>query len=128
LTRTLDSVGILAAVAYLGAVFYFGIVPSGGIPGVESDKAVHALCFFGMVIVSFPAALALAERRPGLRRHLEAWTALYGLAVGALIEIVQAGLPARRAELGDLGADALGVALAFALLKGARAWIRQPQS
>ena len=81
-------------------------------PGAEEswflgfDKFAHASAFFALGVWS----LALVERRAYLR------VITVMLAIGLGIEIAQALMAlGRRAEWGDLAADALGVTIALAV-------------
>lgn len=94
----------------LGVTFYFGTIPDAPRAGEfdGQDKVVHAL-FFAVLAAAhawfFRAyAAGKVEKRPVLRAFLTA------SAVGALLEVVQAFLPHRSAELLDFVADALGAA------------------
>lgn len=68
-----------------------------------SDKAAHALAFYGLAVMAFAVA-------PG-RRATD--LAVMVLAFGIAIEVVQ-GLTGRSASLGDFLADLTGVVLATA--------------
>jgi VanZ family protein len=118
----------VAALAYLGVTLYLGTVPSTGLPGSDHDKLLHAACFGGMVIVTFPAMNALFGRFPSFAPWLDFAAAGYAIAVGALLEILQSMLPRRHADFADLAADAVGAAVGLLVLKGARAWTRTAPS
>lgn len=76
-----------------------GAVPYG-------DKLGHALAFAGLV-------LWFAQIYPGSGDRLRC--VLGAIALGALIEVLQAFVPWRSAEWLDLAADALGATLGFTL-------------
>lgn len=74
------------------------------------DKLDHALAFAVMAFsarLGWPRARALAP-------------ALALLALGALIEIVQLGVPGRSSELADLAADGVGITIGLALQRATR--------
>ena len=106
---------LLMVLAAFTAYHAFAPSPS-AIAGSFGDKADHLAAFAAMA-----SAAALAG--PATWRH--AGSALAGLlAYGAFIEIVQALLPTRQADLADLLADglgALGGLLLVAVLR--RCWI-----
>ena len=70
-----------------------------------ADEAVHAGTFFGFAI-----AWGLADLRPR-------WIAGCGIALAIVTELVQPRLPwPRTAQLGDVVADACGVALGLLVI------------
>lgn len=97
----------LGVVLLAGIVFYC-LVPSADVPNlVGSDKLKHFVAFgalafwFGSIVV----------------RANVPWVAVGVVSLGALVEIVQAAMAlGRSAEWGDLLADALGVAVAMAVV------------
>lgn len=77
-------------------------------PGLEqvfglSDKAAHALCFGGLVAVSFLAF-------PRMRRND---LAVAAILLGASVEVAQLFTADRSASIGDLLADTAGVAVVY---------------
>lgn len=97
------------AVVYAAAVFYGGVIDIGTLPelpGLSADKVLHALAFFGLALL---VELAFYELAPARRRLLGV---LLSAGAGGLLELVQAALPYRSAELWDFGADILGALLA----------------
>jgi VanZ family protein len=78
------------------------------------DKVNHMAAFAAL---GFVAALALPA---GWRET--AIASAVGLALGIFIEVVQAFLPTRTAELADVVGDAVGLAIGMALLWLLRKW------
>ncbi len=97
------------------AIFAFGPSPDGSVPG--RDKVYHVLTFLTLGLLG-----SFAFPRTDLTR-----LALLLLAGGVLIELIQ-GLPivGRDRSLGDVVADAVGVAGAMLAAAGVRrlAWRR----
>jgi VanZ family protein len=86
-------------------------------PAIDApDKLLHALAFAALAV---PLRLLLAPRGAVAA---SAWAAIALMAYGAAIEGVQATLPYRSAEWGDLLADAVGVGLGLSLAWGLRRW------
>jgi VanZ family protein len=91
-------------------------------PGLEqvfglSDKAAHTIAFGGLVAVSFLAF-------PRMRRND---LALAAVVLGASVELAQMFTTDRSASLGDLLADATGVAIVYLAshIENVRALARQ---
>jgi VanZ family protein len=72
------------------------------------DKVKHGAAY-GALGLLWAAAFFAVSRRP--RWLLAAAGAALAFAWGALTEIIQSFVPGRQADLGDLAADALGVAI-----------------
>jgi VanZ family protein len=112
------------AVLYTVGVFVAGSVPMpdlGDMPGLPWDKLAHFAIFGGMLLLVMRAnAYLLPLWAPSRRLMVGAATAS---ALGGLLELHQAALPARSAELLDWVADTLGVALAAGLWW----WVRRDQ-
>ena len=70
------------------------------VPGVESDKLMHALAFCWLALLADPA---FPSGGFGLRSMVPLF------AFGVLIELVQLFLPWRSAEVADLLADGTGL-------------------
>ena len=106
------------AVIYVAAVFYGGSIGMGTLPGSEiltADKLLHALAFGGMQLLLLRA---VRFEWPAISFARQNLYALIGAsALGGLLELHQAALPHRSAELLDWVADTLG-ALGVALLAG----------
>lgn len=91
----------LALATCLVAITTLALIPPGHEPLAVSDKVNH--------IAAFLVLAWLADHAyPGYSRGSGIWLALLGY--GLLIEAVQACLPYREASLGDLLADAAGLA------------------
>jgi len=113
--------GILLDVAPAGAalllMFWFGLIPLKSLPGPDfelADKVWHLLAFGGLAGLLSRAFVYFG--RSGLRAAREA--SLVAVTLGALLEVLQSFTRYRSADWADLLADALGVALAYALLRG----------
>lgn len=80
------------------------------------DKLNHLAAFISLAVCAW-RGFGSAHPRPESRRGgLALTTAL--LAYGLLIEVVQGFVPGRSAEAQDLMADALGIAIGWALHRG----------
>ncbi|HSC85734.1 MAG TPA: VanZ family protein [Polyangiaceae bacterium] len=113
--------GILAlapALLWLGTTFYVGSMARDPLAVIEfdaKDKVLHALFFGVMQRTHFRALLFLFPKRPASFLNVRA--AITTILVGILLELWQAFLPHRSAELLDAVADAVG-AVCFAWLFG----------
>jgi hypothetical protein len=100
------------ALAYLAGVFWLGTIDIGPLPldnRLPTDKIGHIGAFGGMVVV---VELALLELGASRRRS---WAFLASVVTGGVLELVQAALPHRSADVGDWIADCIGAVLAVAL-------------
>jgi VanZ family protein len=105
-----------ALAAYAFAVLSGALVPGGALERTPPDKLLHGAAYGAFTL------LALAARVPA---RFEPWSAVaVALTHGAAVEGVQAAIPWRTAEWGDLAADGLGAALAALVWKGAVRWRR----
>jgi len=106
------------AALYVLAVFYAGTLGKPPIPDVgvlPEDKLVHLAAFALMQVVIYRALrFELAEL--GIDRQL-AIAAVSASAVGALLELVQATLPHRSADLLDWIADTAGALIAMLVVR-----------
>jgi VanZ family protein len=106
------------AALYVLAVFYAGTLGQPPLPdvgGLPQDKIIHFFTFGLMQVVIYRAVrFELAEL--GLDRQLVV-AAVSTSAVGALLELVQAALPHRSAELLDWLADTAGALLALFIMR-----------
>lgn len=91
----------LLAVSILAILFLATTSDDYPVPASSSDKVNHLIAFVELTIL---ARLSW----PGLRLG---WLALPLLAFGLAIELIQSQLPYRDFALGDLIADASGIAL-----------------
>lgn len=79
------------------------------------DKFEHAGAFLGLQFLSYRALrFGLPDFGKG---SLRVWGALASLFAGVALELYQAGLPDRSAELQDVVADAVGATLGVVALK-----------
>jgi VanZ family protein len=109
-------VDVLPASAYVGAIFYTGLIRLAKLPEVgfmPTDKLLHALAFAGLALLLVRATRVLLPRA-ALRRRLLFAVFLASL-VGALLEVCQAFVPYRSAELLDWVADTIGALAAVGL-------------
>ena len=94
-------------VILLGVATTLALLPDDGVPGPpHADKLQHILGFVALTIVAL-----LAFPRGG-----RVAPALGLLAYGGLIEVLQSVTETRHAEWADLGADALGILLAYVMM------------
>jgi VanZ family protein len=104
---------VAPAVLYVGAVFYLGSSPVDPLHGVDfelKDKVLHVIAFAGMQLTQ---ARALAFIWPEWsRRRVATSAAILTSLLGALLEVWQAALPHRSADVFDLVADVTGAVLA----------------
>jgi VanZ family protein len=112
---------VLPAILYVALIFYGGSVQVSmplHDPPIPTDKVLHFLAFAGLSFVLFRA---VRHEFPLESRPKQAMTSV-ALAVtcGALLELYQAALPHRSAEVLDLVADALGAGLMGLTLTKAR--------
>lgn len=106
------------ALAYTVFLFYAGSIdvppPPVQPPGIEPDKLLHAVAFG---ILAWLVYRALRFELPAQGTKQRALTAaLVATLVGGLLELYQAALPNRTADLIDFAADALGAFAAAGLL------------
>jgi VanZ family protein len=104
--------------AAVSVLLYITLAPTRDVPGVGLvwDKAEHAGAWMVLTLLG----LLLSTRRR--------WAIpLFAVALGALIEVLQAALPlGRDGEWADLAADAVGVATAWFLWRvaGHLGWVK----
>ena len=106
------------AVLYVLAVFYAGTLghpPLPDVGGLPQDKIIHFFAFGLMQIVIY-RAVRFELAHIGVDRQL-AVAAISASSVGALLELVQATLPHRDAELLDWLADTAGAVLAMLVMR-----------
>lgn len=91
--------------AISAVLLYLCLAPSDALPETNvGDKWQHVLGWFALTA----AGLTLAPRRPRA-------IAAFALGLGAFVEVLQGAMRAgRHADVRDLAADAVGVALALA--------------
>jgi VanZ family protein len=111
---------VLPACLYVAALFWFGLTPLDHLPGPDFallDKVWHAGAFGGLAGL-FARTFRYAGRSP-LAAARDA--SLVSAGLGGLLEILQSFTAYRSADWADFVADALGVALAYAVLRGLHA-------
>ena len=111
---------VLPAIAYTVSVFYGGLIrlaklPESGI--VATDKLLHALAFGGLALLLARAIHWLNPRRAFGWKLVSA--GLGSSLLGLLLELCQACVSYRSADVWDWVADSIGAALAMNL---ALAW------
>lgn len=114
---------VLPACAYLAALFWFGLTPLDHLPGPDFallDKLWHAGAFGGLAGL-LARTLRFAGRSP-LAAAQQA--SLASAALGGVLELLQSFTAYRSADWADFAADALGVALAYGVLRGLHAAAR----
>jgi len=116
IVRTGFFLHVMPAILYVVAIFYAGSVGNPPVPRVfaSADKLLHALAFLGMQCAIW-RAVRWQWPSAGLIRQLTIALILTCL-FGALLEVWQAALPHRTAELADWFADALGGVFGAGLL------------
>lgn len=79
-------------------------------PAIGWDKIAHVLIFF---LTQRLAERALRDETEGATREVAVRAAIASIFVGGLLEIYQAALPHRSADIWDFVADAIGAVLAI---------------
>jgi VanZ family protein len=108
---------VFPAAAYVGAIFYTGLIRLAKLPElglVPTDKLLHAVAFGGLALLLVRAGRVLLPRVSFGRRLSLA--ALGASLLGALLEVCQSFVPYRSAELLDWLADTVGASCAALLL------------
>ena len=102
------------AVVYVAAIFVGGSLSGGETNVTMTDKQLHAVAFGVMVPL---LARAVHYVRPGLALPVRLGvSAGASSAIGALLEVWQAILPHRDADVLDWVADSIGAATAVGML------------
>jgi VanZ family protein len=111
--------GLFAAL--LGVISFFALDPAPPqLADTGWDKANHALAFAALAAVWL---VAWAVSRPRLWQPVAAL-----MGYGLLIELLQAGIPGRSADVADLVGDAAGLALGLAVAAGLGHVLRRRQA
>ena len=98
----------LAVAGYTALTFYVSVIPvKQALPVDHFDKVVHFFQYLLLAWLLVQATRASRLQVPGLRRTIWGAATSYGL----LIELVQAMLPWRSAELLDMVMNGLGAAV-----------------
>ncbi|HEX3854303.1 MAG TPA: VanZ family protein [Polyangiaceae bacterium] len=108
---------VAPAILYAGAIFYGGLIRMAALPEVgfvATDKLMHAAAFAGLAFLLMRAA-RFCMPASSLPKQLLVG-ALGASALGALLEICQAFVPYRSADVWDWAADTVGAALAVGVL------------
>jgi VanZ family protein len=101
---------LVVAAAIVIGLFVLGEKPyAGGLFPTPWDKLAHVSVYATIAILVWVGA--------GGGPHRAGAVALFVLSIGLLDEMHQAGIPGRSADLSDLVADALGIGIAFYLLR-----------
>ena len=107
---------VAPAVCALGLMFWFGLMPLKHLPGPQFelvDKVWHLFAFGGLA--GLLSRTFVYFGRGALKAAREGSLAAVGL--GALLEVLQSFTHYRSADWADLLADALGVLLAYTVLR-----------
>jgi len=100
-------------------VTWLSLIPGEDLPGIGPwDKLLHAAAY---------AALALTGGL-GFRGRRSAATVAVGLlALGSLLEVIQAAIPGREASVADASANAVGIAFGLAAAGAGHLLLRRYQ-
>ena len=105
--RSIAAIRFAVALSYAALLAGLAVLPSVPAGGFAvSDKLAHAVAYGGQAAVLL---WAIGDLLPRPRAAVVAW--LGAVAVGAGTEVLQLLAPPRRAEFGDLVADAAGAAV-----------------
>jgi hypothetical protein len=108
---------VAPALCALGLMFWLGLTPVDSLPGPDfelADKVWHLIAFGGLAGLLSRTIVYLGH--PPLLAAREA--SLIAVTLGAMLEVLQSFTRYRSADFADFLADALGVALAYAALRG----------
>ena len=108
---------VAPALVALGLMFWFGLTPLASLPGPQFelvDKVWHLVAFGGLAGLLSRAIVYFGHG--ALQAAREA--SLIAITLGALLEGLQSLTRYRSADWADFLADTLGVALAYAVLRG----------
>ncbi|HEX2648841.1 MAG TPA: VanZ family protein [Burkholderiales bacterium] len=109
-------VSLAAAAAIVIALFTLGEKPyAGGLFPSPWDKLAHVSVYAAIALLVWIGSGGRAF--PEGKAHRAGAVAVFVLAIGLLDELHQAGIPGRSADVSDLVADAIGIAIAFYLLR-----------
>jgi VanZ family protein len=104
----------LPVIVYMAAIFVASAIPEPPIPSGVSDVSLHEAAYFGLTLLLIRAL----ARGSWVGVSAGALAAAWALAVayGVSDEWHQSFVPGRFAELRDLGSDAIGAAIAVAVV------------
>ena len=107
---------LLAAAVIVIALFTLGEKPfAGSLFPAPWDKLAHVSVYGTIAILVWIGSGGRAFEVG--RAHRAGAVALFVLAIGLLDELHQIGIPGRSADVSDLVADAIGICVAFYLLR-----------
>jgi VanZ family protein len=109
---------VLPAIVYIVAIFWLGgaRIPGPFVPpqGIPVDKIEHAFAFGLMQVFLWRA---LRYEFPALSPERQSWAAaLLASAFGGILELYQASIPYRSADVWDFVADAIGASITAILV------------
>ena len=108
----------VAATLWAGAIAVTGLLPTQGavqaVSGGHDDVATLSGHFAAYALLGLLLGVALEGGEPPRRRVVLAWA--LAVALGALIELAQAPLPYRDAQVVDVLVNAAGAAVGLLLL------------
>jgi hypothetical protein len=108
---------VVPALCAMGLMFWFGLAPLGSLPGPEfelADKMWHLIAFAGLAGLLSRTMVYLGHGPLQAARE----ASLSAILLGGMIEVLQTFTRYRSADWADFLADTLGVALAYAVLRG----------
>lgn len=111
---------VAPALIYGAILFWAGLIPLKSLPGPDFkllDKSWHLVAFAGLSVLLSRVFLHWGRGATAARD-----AALSATLLGALLEILQSFTTYRSADWADLLADALGAALAYAVLTALSRW------
>ena len=107
---------LLAAAVIVIGLFTLGEKPyAGSLFPAPWDKLAHVSVYGTIAILVWIGSGARAFAQG--KAHRAGAVALFVLAIGLLDELHQVGIPGRSADVSDLVADAIGIGIAFYLLR-----------
>ncbi len=111
---------VVPAAFALAVMFWAGLIPLKSLPGPDfelADKVWHLIAFGGLTGLLSRAAMHFGRVAPLAARD----AALCATVLGGVLELLQSLTAYRSADWADFAADALGTALAYAVLRGLNA-------
>jgi VanZ family protein len=119
----------IAAAVWAGAIAVSGVLPTRGVvhavSGGRDGVVASAGHFAAYALLGFLLGVALGGREPSGRVLLKALA--LAAALGAAVEVVQAPLSYRDAQLSDFVVDVAGAAVGLAAIRCV-AWVRRSRS
>jgi hypothetical protein len=108
---------VVPALCAVGLMFWLGLARLGSLPGPEfelADKVWHLIAFGGLAGLLSRTMVYLGHGPSLAARE----ASLSAVMLGGMLEVLQSFTRFRSADWADFVADALGVALAYAALRG----------